>query len=158
MSSISVVLTDDRELRGDGSGDILTIQMRSDAGVARAAPRGIRESGHGPRSASSCRASGDRVAPCMYSELDEINSALPQGLKLQKPPQAELYGTHSLFDSMGLVRLMLAVEEKVEYELGVAVTLADHRAMSGYASPFATIGSPTASIKRRLVNTGAGTD
>jgi hypothetical protein len=51
---------------------------------------------------------------------------------------------------MNLVHLIVAVEERVENEFGVAVTLADERALSMRNSPFATIGSLSAYVSSLL--------
>jgi len=52
-----------------------------------------------------------------------------------------LYGEGAALDSMGLVSLVLGVEERVSDELGTDVTLMDERALSQERSPFRTVGS-----------------
>jgi acyl carrier protein len=81
----------------------------------------------------------DRVVQCIYRVLDEFNQELPAGLKLVKSADTVLYGHNGQLDSINLVHLIVAVEEKVENEFGVAVTLADERALSMRNSPFATV-------------------
>jgi acyl carrier protein len=81
----------------------------------------------------------DRVAQCIYRVLDEFNQELPAGLKLPKSPDTVLYGEHGQLDSMQLVHLIVAVEEQIEAEFGLAVTLADERALSMRHSPFASV-------------------
>jgi len=83
----------------------------------------------------------DRVVQCIYDVLDEFNAELPLGLKLAKSADSVLYGENGQLDSINLVHLIVAVEERVESEFGVAVTLADERAMSMRNSPFATVAS-----------------
>jgi D-alanine--poly(phosphoribitol) ligase subunit 2 len=56
-------------------------------------------------------------------------------------PETPLFGDSGLFDSLGLVSLVLAVEEAVADESGVPVSLADERAMSQARSPFRTVRS-----------------
>jgi acyl carrier protein len=56
-------------------------------------------------------------------------------------PDTRLFGQAGLFDSLGLVSLVLAVEEAVEHEFGATVSMADERAMSQSRSPFRTIAS-----------------
>jgi D-alanine--poly(phosphoribitol) ligase subunit 2 len=56
-------------------------------------------------------------------------------------PDTPLFGKAGLFDSLGLVNLILALEEAIQDDTGVAVTLADERAMSQARSPFRTVGS-----------------
>jgi acyl carrier protein len=52
-----------------------------------------------------------------------------------------LFGRDGLLDSMGLVTLVVAVEQAIEDELGVSVSLADARALSQKASPYRTVGA-----------------
>lgn len=61
------------------------------------------------------------------------------------PVDAEtvLLGKSSHFDSLGLVNYIVDVEQALDEELGVAVTLADERAMSQTRSPFRTVQSLT---------------
>lgn len=52
-----------------------------------------------------------------------------------------LFGRQGLLDSMSLVTLVVAVEQAIEDELGVSVSLADARALSQRSSPYRTVGS-----------------
>lgn len=52
-----------------------------------------------------------------------------------------LFGEDGLLDSIGLVSLVVASEQALSDELGVAVGLADERALSQRISPYRTIGS-----------------
>ncbi|TVP43567.1 MAG: acyl carrier protein [Gemmatimonadales bacterium] len=52
-----------------------------------------------------------------------------------------LFGDTGLLDSLGLVSLVLSVEEAIEDLTGVSVALADERAMSQTRSPFRTVRS-----------------
>jgi hypothetical protein len=52
-----------------------------------------------------------------------------------------LFGPDGLFDSVGLVSVVLAVEQDVSNATGRAITLADERAMSQARSPFLTVAS-----------------
>jgi hypothetical protein len=51
-----------------------------------------------------------------------------------------LFGREGLFDSMGLVSVVMAVEQEVNEATGAAITIADDRAMSQGRNPFATPG------------------
>lgn len=53
-----------------------------------------------------------------------------------------LFGGEGLFDSLGLVTLIVDVEQKLE-DLGVSITLGDERAVSQKQSPFRTVQSLT---------------
>lgn len=52
-----------------------------------------------------------------------------------------LFGPDGFFDSLGLVNLVVVVEEAVQERFGQAVTLADERAMSRSTSPFRNVNS-----------------
>ena len=52
-----------------------------------------------------------------------------------------LFGDGGLLDSMGLVSLVIAVEQAIEEKFGVAVALADEKALSKSNSPYRTIAS-----------------
>ena len=75
----------------------------------------------------------------IYSCIDELNEDLEQDNKIEKKPSAILFGTGSMLDSMSLVNLITAIEELIEDEKGVYLTLADENAMSMTKSPFKTV-------------------
>ncbi|ABU59998.1 hypothetical protein [Roseiflexus castenholzii] len=52
-----------------------------------------------------------------------------------------LIGRRALLDSLGLVTLIVDLEQKIEEIFDVALTLANERAMSQKHSPFLTVGS-----------------
>jgi acyl carrier protein len=64
-----------------------------------------------------------------------------------KPPQEPLgestvlLGRQSVVDSLGLVSLLVDLEQRLHDERGATVTLADEKAMSRQTSPFRTVES-----------------
>jgi len=71
-------------------------------------------------------------------EVGELGSApLPPTMDGETP----LFGREGFLDSLGLVTLMVAVEQAIEDELGVSVSLADERALSQRTSPYRTVGT-----------------
>ncbi|MCS6940775.1 MAG: hypothetical protein NZM94_15975 [Roseiflexus sp.] len=52
-----------------------------------------------------------------------------------------LIGRRALLDSLGLVTLIVDLEQKIEETFDVTLTLANERAMSQKNSPFLTVGS-----------------
>src|SRR5256885_9527265 len=52
-----------------------------------------------------------------------------------------LFGRDGFLDSMGLVTLVVSVEQAIEDELGVSVSLAAERALSQRISPYRTVGT-----------------
>jgi D-alanine--poly(phosphoribitol) ligase subunit 2 len=65
-----------------------------------------------------------------------------------------LFGEKGMFDSVGLVSLVVSLEEAIEDRLGAAVSLADQKAMSQKSSPFRTVGT-LADYAHRLVQGSA---
>lgn len=51
-----------------------------------------------------------------------------------------LVGTDAVLDSLGVVQLIVEVEQRVEQSHGISVTLANDKAMSQRNSPFRTVG------------------
>jgi acyl carrier protein len=60
---------------------------------------------------------------------------------LEPDASTQLFGEHGLLDSVGLVSLVVAVEQELAEELGFEVGLADERALSQRASPYRTVAS-----------------
>lgn len=73
-----------------------------------------------------------------------INNQAPllsNPIDLSQGDATPLFGPESVLDSLGLVTLILSIEEMIEEEMGVAITLVSEKAMSARRSPFATVGS-----------------
>ena len=77
----------------------------------------------------------------IYKSLDEINENLNDAQKLIKDKNTVLFGKDGQLDSLGLVNLLVIVEQNIEDEFDVSITIADERAMSQKHSPFRTIGT-----------------
>jgi acyl carrier protein len=83
----------------------------------------------------------ENIVAAIYRAVDWINGELPQHRRLAKVPGTRLLGSESVLDSMHLVSLIIAIEREVEDTFGVALTLADERALSMKESPFRSIQS-----------------
>jgi acyl carrier protein len=59
--------------------------------------------------------------------LDQIDESTP------------LLGRGSFLDSLGLVSLIVDIEQKLNEDHGISLTIADERAMSQQKSPFRTV-------------------
>lgn len=55
--------------------------------------------------------------------------------------QTPIFGEGAQVDSMGLVSMIVEVEEDIERQLNATLIIASERAMSARRSPFATIGT-----------------
>ena len=83
----------------------------------------------------------ENIVAAIYRAVDWINGELPRDRQLIKTTETRLLGSQSVLDSMHLVSLIVAIEREVEAAFGVALTLADERALSMQASPFRSIQS-----------------
>jgi acyl carrier protein len=81
----------------------------------------------------------DDIYAAVYDALGQIDRENPDRKPLAKTPQTALYGSASALDSLGLINLVVAVEQNVEKRFGAAITLADDRALSQEPSPFSTV-------------------
>ena len=64
-------------------------------------------------------------------------------LPMPVTPNTPLFGHSGYLDSLGLVVLIVLVEEKVFNDRGIVITLANERAMSEQHSPFRSVQSLT---------------
>jgi acyl carrier protein len=67
------------------------------------------------------------------------------GTTVAEPVSEETYliGRRAVIDSLGIVTLIVDLEQRIDDEYGVALTLADERAMSQKNSPFLTVSTLT---------------
>ena len=86
---------------------------------------------------------------------DEHNETAERKVDLAAGDDAQLFGLERVLDSLALVGLLVAVEQGIDDELGVVLTLADAKAASRAKSPFRTIGSLVSyTVERTLEEAG----
>jgi acyl carrier protein len=68
-----------------------------------------------------------------YCIENDISVNLSQGEELK------LFGGESLLDSLGLVSLIVSIEEAIEDKFNTSIILADEKAMSRRTSPFSRV-------------------
>ena len=81
-----------------------------------------------------------QILNSIYGAVDRLNQTR-DGAPLTKTPETGLFGDHGELDSLGLINLIVAVEEQIEDDFGSPITLADDRALSQEISPFRTVES-----------------
>lgn len=77
----------------------------------------------------------------VYAAIDEFNIAQPPDRQLEKNPSEVLSGANGKLDSLGLVRFLITVEDRLTSHFAKPVTLANEKAFSLRNSPFATVSS-----------------
>lgn len=81
----------------------------------------------------------ERVLACVYEAIDEANEDRADRPPLEKLPETPIHGTADGLDSLGLINFVVAVEENVERDLGVAIVLSDDRSVSREPNPFESV-------------------
>jgi len=82
----------------------------------------------------------NKIEQIIFEVIEDLNLHRSQEDRLKKSEDTVLFGYSGQLDSLGLVDLVLAVEQKITEKLDRVVTLADEKAMSQEKSPFRTVG------------------
>ncbi len=82
-------------------------------------------------------ATKSKIIEIIYENIDEINEQ--NGINFPKDIIARLFGRESELDSLGLVNLIINIEEKVNEVYNTSITIANEKAMSQKNSPFRTV-------------------
>jgi acyl carrier protein len=81
--------------------------------------------------------SKNKVNEIIFKCVDETN--VEDSCNISKDPNTILMGADSEIDSLGLVSLIVSIEDAVNKEFDSSITLADEKAMSQAVSPFKTL-------------------
>ena len=95
-----------------------------------------------------------KVLDLIYEAIDEVNQQLQPGRGMAKSPETVLFGKGAQLDSLGLVNLVVATEQRLSETFGVALTLANEKAFSRKQSPFRTVGSLAEYVSELLKEQG----
>lgn len=99
------------------------------------------------------------ASPDIIELVKRCTEELAEQEELELPGQTDLetvlFGKRGILDSVGLVTLLVSVEEAIEDRLGFSISLADQRAMSQQNSPFRSVGA-LATYATRLVEEARG--
>ena len=92
----------------------------------------------------------ETVTEVVFTAIDELNEQLPDEERLDKSSSTVLFGRGSNLDSLGLVNLIVGIEQGLADHFGREMTLADEKAMSQRSSPFRTVSTLVDYIVLRL--------
>ena len=79
------------------------------------------------------------VTSQILEALVELNQLLPPEQRLSVSSDTLLFGTGGRLDSLGLVNLILLVEERVQSEFGIEIALSDDQAISPQGGAFRNV-------------------
>ena len=83
------------------------------------------------------------VLNLVLASLEETLADMGQELVEPVSEDTSLVGRGATLDSLGLVQLLAGLEQRLQEQHDLSVTLADDRAMSQRTSPFRTVGTLT---------------
>lgn len=83
----------------------------------------------------------DKIKNIIYKTIKELNETLNNKIPLDEGLDTPIFGGKGYLDSLGLVNLLIAVEQNIEDGFDIILALADERALSQENSPFRTIGA-----------------
>ncbi|WP_236073069.1 hypothetical protein [Streptomyces tardus] len=98
----------------------------------------------------------DQILKIIIDAIDDINTMREEKISTENVLDLCLYGNDGVFESMYLVAFLSQVEEGVEDEFEVEVTLASEKAVSLRVSPFSSVRRLVAFIEEELRLAGAG--
>jgi len=88
----------------------------------------------------------EEILDLVLSSLNEALAGNGVSAELVIDEATPLIGRGSVLDSLGLVQLVVEVEQRLQDHRGLSVTVADDRAMSQRNSPFRTVSSLAAYV------------
>jgi len=81
------------------------------------------------------------LMPLIVQVLQEVSEQQKLNIMTNLDGKTPLFGQNGILDSLGLVTLVVTVEQAITDAFGVSISLADEQAMSQRHSPYRTIGS-----------------
>ena len=76
-----------------------------------------------------------KISKIIFSSLENMD------LDINIDEKTELFSKNGVLDSLGLVNLLVEIEQEIEDQFDVSVVIADEKAMSQKNSPFKSIDS-----------------
>ncbi len=92
----------------------------------------------------------EQLTEIVHASLEEIDFGP------ERSPETVIFGPGGKLDSLGLVQLIVAIEQELGESFDVDLTLADERALSEARSPFRTLGSLIEFVGRRMQEESGG--
>ena len=96
------------------------------------------------------KTSRERVLACVLACVAAYGKEIGNAALERPDEETRLFGEKSGVDSMGLVTLIVDLEEAVHAAFGRTIVIADERAMSRLNSPFRRVGSLADHILEKL--------
>ena len=82
-----------------------------------------------------------QVLQAIYQTIDELNDQLPAPERLPASPDTVLMGEQGHLDSLGLINLLVGVEDRLATTLGRRVKVFDEALLADPSGPLSTVGA-----------------
>jgi len=96
------------------------------------------------------------VLDAVLAAVTDLNRQLPPERRIALARETPLYGPGGHLDSLGLINLIVGVEQHVEQDLSASVVLTDSETLSKAESLLATIGTLADHIESLLAGNQNG--
>lgn len=84
--------------------------------------------------------SKEKVTHAIFRAVDELNQQLPRERRVAKSVHTVLLDGAGSVDSLGLINLIVATEQKIAEEFGEEIILTEDAVIAEHTSPFRSIG------------------
>jgi acyl carrier protein len=91
-----------------------------------------------------------QVLEAIYDVIDELNESRPPSERIARAEDAMLFGSVGPLDSLGLVNLIVSLEQRLTDQVGSDVTLVDEDTLARQDQVFRTVGTLAGFVEDRL--------
>jgi acyl carrier protein len=91
----------------------------------------------------------DKIVEIILDAMRQLNLAREESQQVEVSPDAEIFPAGGRLDSLGLVALLIDIEQALA-ERGFAISLSDDRAVSQQRSPFRNVPSLVAYVSQSI--------
>jgi acyl carrier protein len=96
----------------------------------------------------------DAVLPILREALDRVNDIQSDDKKIPFVLEAPLFGRPGILDSLGLVRLVVNLQQLVQEQLGAEIDLFDEKVFTPECQPFRTLRALADHVRALLADRG----
>lgn len=98
----------------------------------------------------------EKIIQSICAAIDEVNDQLPAGEQIEKTSDTALFGVDGKLDSLGLVSLVTSIEQSIEDNTGMSVTILEEIELLEDENPFKSIDALAEYITSILVKEANG--
>jgi D-alanine--poly(phosphoribitol) ligase subunit 2 len=83
----------------------------------------------------------EKIIEAIYQGIDVVNGQLSERSRLVKSTDTVLMGDGGVLDSLGLITLLVAIEDAIQSNLGTHIIVLDEDALANSSGPYNTVES-----------------